>query len=64
MRHNLKISVSQDPRNGGVVACRTLSMREKVLSRLLGPKQKVMVLVPGSSVNTISISEVEEGGEC
>ena len=58
MRHNLNIRVSDKPRNGGVVACRT----EKLFTLLLGPKQKVMVVVPGNSVESIAITEVPMGG--
>ena len=50
MKHNLKISVSREPKAGGLVSCRTITLREKLLSRLLGNKQKVMVLIPGNSV--------------
>ena len=50
MKHNLKICVSKEPKNGGVVAYRTVPIRERLLSLLFGPKQKVMVLVPGHSV--------------
>ena len=46
MRYNLNIRVSDKPRNGGVVACRTVSIREKLFTLLLGPKQKVMVVFP------------------
>ena len=42
MRHNLNIRVSDKPKNGGVVACRTVSIREKIFTLLLGPKQKVI----------------------
>ena len=59
MRHNLNIRVSDKPRNGGVVAC---SIREKLFTLLLGPKQKVMVVVPGNSVESIAITEVPMGG--
>lgn len=62
MRHNLSIRVSKKPQNGGVVACRTVSIHEKLLTMLLGPKQKVMVLVPGNSVETISITELPRVG--
>ena len=64
MKHNLKISVSKEPQNGGIVAYRRLSLREKLLTLLLGPKQDVMVLVPGNSVQTIAITEVTEEGGC
>lgn len=63
MKHNLKISVSKEPKDGGVVACRCVSIREKILTKLLGSKQKVLVLVPGDTVSSIAIAEVTEGGE-
>lgn len=59
---SFSIRVSKKPQNGGVVACRTVSIHEKLLTMLLGPKQKVMVLVPGNSVETISITELPNGG--
>lgn len=62
MRHNLKISVSKEPQEGGIVQRRNISVREKLLTRLLGCKQKVMILIPGSTVSTVSITEVQEGG--
>ena len=58
MKHNLKISVSKAPKTGGIVACRKVTIRDKLLTFLLGPKQKVMILIPGDSVDTVSITEV------
>ena len=62
MKHNLRISVSKEPQKGGSVQCRNITVREKLLTRLLGRKQKVMILIPGNSVSTVSITEVQEGG--
>ena len=62
MRHNLKISVSKEPQSGGIVQCRNVSLREKLLTRLLGRREKVMILVPGNSVESVYIIEVPEGG--
>ncbi len=62
MRHNLKISVSKEPQSGGIVQCRNVSLREKLLTRLLGRREKVMILVPGNSVKSVCITEVAEGG--
>ena len=62
MKHNLKICVSKEPKAGGVVACRSISLRQKLLTRLLGPLDKVMIIVPGNSVQTVAITEVMEGG--
>ena len=62
MKHNLKISVSKKPMTGGVVACRSISLRDKLLTFLFGQKNKVMILVPGDSVEIVSITEIAEGG--
>lgn len=62
MKHNLKICVSKEPNNGGVVACRSVSLRQRLLTRLLGPLDKVMIIVPGNSVQTVAITEVMDGG--
>lgn len=62
MKHNLKISVSKEPQTGGIVSCKSITLREKMLNRLLGQKRKVVVLIPGDSVDTVSITEVTEGG--
>lgn len=63
MRHNLNISVSKEPNSGGIVACKTITLREKLLTKLMGSKQKVVVLIPGNTVDTVSITEVKEGGQ-
>lgn len=62
MKHNLTISVSKTPKNGGVVACMTIALREKLLTMLLGPMQKVTVLVSGNTVESIAITELPMGG--
>ena len=62
MKHNLKISVSKEPQTGGIVSCRNVSLRERVLRLLLGDKRRVTVLIPGDSVGEIAICETQEGG--
>ena len=62
MKHNLTISVSKEPKKGGIVQCKSISIREKLLTKLLGRKQKIMILIPGNTVSTVSITEVQEGG--
>ena len=62
MKHNLKISVSNEPQTGGVVRCRNVSLREKLLTLLLGRKERMMILIPGNSVAELSIVEMPEGG--
>ena len=62
MEHTLKISVSKGPAQGGIVSCRSISVRERFLRFLLGDKQRLVVIVPGDSVQELAISEVMEGG--
>lgn len=62
MKHNLCIRVSKKPQRDGIVQCRSLSIREKLLTRLLGRRQKVIILIPGNTVSTVSITEIQEGG--
>ena len=63
MKHKLKISVSKEPQTGGIVTCRNLTIREKLLRLLFGDKRRVTVLIPGDSVGEIAICETEKGGE-
>ena len=63
MRHNLKISIRREPSGNGIVYCRKVSLRERVLGWLLGEKKRVTVIVPGDSVECMSIQELPEGGE-
>ena len=60
MRHTLKIMVSKARPNGGVLACRHLTVREKFLRFLLGSPVKLTVLVPGDTVDEVAITEVRK----
>lgn len=62
MKHNLKISVSKKPKSGGIVACRNVNVRESVLRFLPGDTQKLTILIPGDSVESLSIKELSDGG--
>jgi len=44
------------------VRCRNVSLREKLLTLLLGRKERMMILIPGNSVAELSIVETPEGG--
>lgn len=61
MKHTLRISVSKEPPDGGIVGCRHISVRDRLLGFLLGKKRRLTVIVPGDSVKTMSI--IEEGGK-
>ena len=63
MKHNLKISVSKKPTEDGVVRCQRVTMREQLLRHLFGEKRRVMVIVPGDTVESVSITELPGGDE-
>jgi hypothetical protein len=60
LKHKLKISVSKRPQTGGIVRLKNITLREKILRYLLGEKQRLMILIPGDSVESLSINEVSE----
>lgn len=62
MKHNLKISVSKNPQTGGLVTCRSISIRERFLRFLFGRKQRVTIVIPGDSIEELSICEMTKGG--
>ena len=62
MKHNISISVSKTPKSDGVIACRTLTMRERILRLLFGLPCKMTILVPGDTVEEVAIQEITAGG--
>ena len=62
MKHKVKVSVSKDPQIGGILTCKNLTVRERLLRFLFGDKRRVTVLIPGDSVGEIAICETEKGG--
>ena len=57
MKHNLKICIASGPENGGIVRCKTVRLRERVLRRLFGDTRRVTIIVPGDSVQALSVQE-------
>lgn len=62
MKHTLQISVSKKPVNSGAVSVRRVSVRERLMRFLYGDTVRLTVIVPGNSVEELSIREVAEGG--
>lgn len=60
MKH-LKISVSKSPQTRGAAACRNVNVRERFLRFLFGKKQKLTILIPGDSIDEVSICESMKG---
>ena len=59
MKHKLKISVSKTPKDG-VVSCKKVKVREKLMTKFFGPIRTITILVPGETVNEIAIEEKKE----
>ena len=62
MKHKLAISFSREADQVGIMQCKKVTVREKLLTMLLGRKQKVMILLPADSVSSVAITEIAEGG--
>ena len=62
MKQTLQISVSKKPVNGGAVSVRHVSIRERLMRFLFGDTVRLTVIVPGNSVEELSIREIAEGG--
>ena len=44
----------------GIVGTRTVTLRERIMRKLLGRKQRVTIVVPGNSVKQIDIAETDD----
>ena len=59
-KHKLRINVTDDAPDDSLVSARTVSLRERLLARILGRKQRVTVLVPGRQVGSVEIIEPDD----
>lgn len=63
-KHSLKVHIAPEiARDPGVVGAKTITMRERILRRLFGPRHKVTIIVPGESVDRIDITEREKADD-
>lgn len=60
MKHNLRISVSKKPKYGGIVSCRSISVRERLLRFMLGSPTKLTIVVPGDMERDERTGMIEE----
>jgi hypothetical protein len=62
VKHKLKIEVSRNPPQLRLLRCRKIPVRERILRWLFGEKRAVTVIIPGDTVETVTIEELPEGG--
>ena len=60
LKHKVKISLSERPQPCGIVSCRNVTIRDRILRFLIGEGRKVTVLIPGDSVGEIDICQKGE----
>ncbi len=63
MKHKVKISVANESPKGGIVACKKKTMKRGLFKKLFGINpDKVTIIIPGDSVQDVTIQEVAEVG--
>lgn len=61
IQHRLKLHIAKDiPEDPGVVATKTVPIRERLLRFLLGKRRQVTLVAPGDSVRQIDITENDD----
>jgi len=61
IQHRLKLHISKDiPADPGIVATKTVPIRERLIRFLLGNRRQVTLVVPGDSVRQIGITETDD----
>jgi len=56
--HHVEIGIKK-PSPNQVLAARKVTLRDRLLNAIFGDGHRMVVLVPGESVGTISITEME-----
>jgi hypothetical protein len=56
--HHVEIGIKK-PSPNQVVAAKKMTIRDRFLNAIFGAGHKMIVLVPGESVGTISVTEME-----
>ena len=63
MKHKVKISVANESSIGEIVTCKKKKMKRGLFKRLFGINpDKVTIIIPGDSVQDVTIQEVAEVG--
>lgn len=60
-KHKVKINVSNS--NSPVIESRKETIRSRALDFIFGQKVGVLVVVPGDTVESVEIHEIERGGK-
>lgn len=58
IKHNVEIGIKK-PDSNQVLAIKKITLRDKFINAIFGAGHHTVVLVPGDSIGTISITEME-----
>ncbi|WP_350342372.1 hypothetical protein PRVXT_001602 [Proteinivorax tanatarense] len=58
VKHHVEIGVKK-PKANQVLATKKMTLRDRFLNAIFGAGHQMVVLVPGESVGTISVTEME-----
>lgn len=65
MRHSIKIKMrSNANRDGPIFECTQRPVSTWLWRLLFGDRHKVVILMPGNSVDSVNVCELAEGGDC
>ncbi len=59
LKHQIEINVLTDDKLKNVIKSSELTLRNRILTALFGKEQRILVLVPADSVQSVAIKEVE-----
>ena len=63
LKKNVKVTYSKTPNPDGVVAVKKTTLKKKLMEKLFGTSTQVVVIVPGNTCGSITVTELEEGGQ-
>jgi hypothetical protein len=61
-KRHLEISIMK-PESNQLLSAKKLTLRDRFLNTIFGNGRSLVVLIPGESVGTISITEIDKGKE-
>lgn len=59
MKKRLKIVLSKKPPANAVFSCKQIPIREKILRRLFGDTQRIMLIVPSGRIEEFVVSDIQ-----
>ena len=62
MKHSINISLLKSQKDSCFLRCKNVFIREKILTLIFGRLHEVAIIVPGNTIDKISVTE-DAGGD-